>query len=74
MAAALGWRCLPITRTMIEDGTAIELIAQALSAEPDDEIRMPIHLGIPGVGVVVSAGPRPELVIEDDPADGDAAP
>jgi hypothetical protein len=32
MAAALGWRCLPITKLMIEDGTAIELIAQALSA------------------------------------------
>lgn len=36
------------------------------AAEPDDEIRMPIHPGIPGVGVVVSAGPRPELVIERD--------
>jgi hypothetical protein len=36
------------------------------SAEPDDEIRMPIQPGIPGVGVVVSAGPRPELVIEDE--------
>jgi len=44
------------------------------SAEPDDEIRMPMTPGIPGVGVVVSAGPRPELVIEADPPDGDAAP
>ena len=32
----------------------------------DDEIRMPMEPGIPGVGVVVSAGPRPELVIERD--------
>ena len=31
MAAALGWRCLPVTRSMIEDGTAIELISQALT-------------------------------------------
>ena len=41
------------------------------AAAPDDEIRMPIHLGIPGVGVVVSAGPRPELVLEDDPPAGE---
>ena len=33
MAAALGWRCLPVTREMIEDGTAIKLIAQALGVE-----------------------------------------
>ncbi len=36
------------------------------AAAPDDEIRMPMETGIPGVGVVVSAGPRPELVIERD--------
>ena len=36
------------------------------SAEADDEIRMPMSPGIPGVGVVVRAGPRPELVIERD--------
>jgi len=41
------------------------------AAAPDDEIRMPIHPGIPGVGVVVSAGPRPELVLEDDPPAGE---
>lgn len=33
MAAALGWRCLPVTREMIEDGTAVALIAQALGLE-----------------------------------------
>jgi len=41
------------------------------SAAPDDEIRMPMTPGIPGVGVVVSAGPRPELVLEDDPPAGE---
>lgn len=30
MAAALGWRCLPVTEAMIEDGTAVDLIRQAL--------------------------------------------
>lgn len=30
IAAALGWRVLPVSRAMIEDGTAVELIAQAL--------------------------------------------
>lgn len=30
LAAAYGWRCLPLTREMIEDGTAVRLIAQAL--------------------------------------------
>jgi len=30
MAAAVGWRVLPVTREMIEDGTAIEMIALAL--------------------------------------------
>ena len=44
------------------------------AAAPDDEIRMPMTPGIPGVGVVVSAGPRPELVIEADQPDGDVAP
>jgi hypothetical protein len=34
LAAALGWRCLPLTRAMIEDGTAVELIAQALGVGP----------------------------------------
>src|SRR6187551_1472160 len=41
------------------------------AAAPDDEIRMPMAPGIPGVGVVVSAGPRPELVLEDDPPAGE---
>ena len=41
------------------------------AAAPDDEIRMPMTPGIPGVGVVVSAGPRPELVLEDDPPAGE---
>lgn len=30
IAAALGWRVLPLTREMIEDGTAVALIRQAL--------------------------------------------
>lgn len=30
MAAALGWRVLPLTTDMIEDGQAVALIAQAL--------------------------------------------
>lgn len=30
LAAALGWRCLPLTREMIEDGTAVNLLASAL--------------------------------------------
>lgn len=33
LAAAYGWRCLPLTREMIEDGTAVRLIAQALGLE-----------------------------------------
>ncbi len=33
MAAALGWRCLPLTKKLIEDGTAVRLIAQALGVE-----------------------------------------
>jgi hypothetical protein len=46
------------------------LLAQP-SAEPDNEIRMSVSPGIVGVGVVVSAGPRPELVLEDDPPAGE---
>ena len=30
MAAALGWRVLPVSKAMIESGQAVELIAQAL--------------------------------------------
>lgn len=30
LAAAYGWRCLPLTREMIESGQAVQLIAQAL--------------------------------------------
>jgi hypothetical protein len=30
LGAALGWRCLPVTPEMIEDGSAVELIRQAL--------------------------------------------
>lgn len=41
MAAALGWRCLPVTRSMIEDGSAIELIAQALSAPASADQQQP---------------------------------
>lgn len=33
LAAAFGWRCLPLTREMIEDGTAVNLIARALGVE-----------------------------------------
>lgn len=33
IAAALGWRVLPISRAMIESGQATELIAQALEAQ-----------------------------------------
>jgi hypothetical protein len=35
MAAALGWRVLPVTRAMIEDGTAIDLIRQALGVSDE---------------------------------------
>ena len=38
MAAALGWRCLPVTREMIESGQAVELIAQALEVEGTDYV------------------------------------
>ena len=30
LGAALGWRVLPLTRELIEDGTAVALIRQAL--------------------------------------------
>jgi hypothetical protein len=30
LAAAMGWRVLPVTREMIEDGIAVELIRRAL--------------------------------------------
>jgi hypothetical protein len=30
LGAALGWRVLPLTRELIEDGTAVTLIRQAL--------------------------------------------
>ena len=33
IAAALGWRVLPISKAMIESGQAVELIAQALGVE-----------------------------------------
>lgn len=33
IAAALGWRCLPISKAMIASGQAVELIAQALGVE-----------------------------------------
>jgi hypothetical protein len=36
MAAALGWRCLPVTKTMIESGDAVRLIAQALGIEIEE--------------------------------------
>jgi hypothetical protein len=65
--------CIACGKRWAETGTPLHATAcptRALlampAAEPDDEIRMPIHPGIPGVGVVVSAGPRPELVIEPD--------
>lgn len=35
MAAAVGWRVLPISRAMIESGEAIALIRQALGLETD---------------------------------------
>ena len=34
MAAAVGWRVLPVTREMIESGEAVTLIAQALGVKP----------------------------------------
>ncbi len=34
LAAARGWRILPVTREMIESGEAVELIAQALKTDP----------------------------------------
>lgn len=37
MAGALGWRFLPVTRKMIEDGTAIDLIRQALGATDESD-------------------------------------
>lgn len=33
IAAALGWRVLPISKAMIESGQAVELIAQALGVD-----------------------------------------
>jgi len=33
IAAALGWRVLPLSKAMIEDGTAIVLLRQALGLE-----------------------------------------
>jgi hypothetical protein len=35
MAAAVGWRCLPITREMIESGEAVRLIGLALGVSDD---------------------------------------
>lgn len=35
LAAALGWRCLPISKAMIESGEAIRLIRQALAHRED---------------------------------------
>jgi hypothetical protein len=35
MAAAVGWRVLPVTREMIESGDAVRLIAQALGVTDD---------------------------------------
>jgi hypothetical protein len=32
-AVALGWRVIPVTRTMITEGLAVELIARALGVE-----------------------------------------
>jgi hypothetical protein len=37
MAAALGWRVLPVTKSMIESGEAVRLIAQALEPAPGTE-------------------------------------
>jgi hypothetical protein len=39
IAAALGWRVLPITVEMIESGQAVELIRQALEIVPATEAR-----------------------------------
>jgi hypothetical protein len=36
IAAAMGWRVLPISKAMIEDGQAVELIAQALGVGCED--------------------------------------
>lgn len=35
LAAAVGWRVLPLTREMIEDGTAVNLIARALGVRTE---------------------------------------
>ena len=37
IAAALGWRVLPVTRDMIESGQAVDLIRQALEIAPVTE-------------------------------------
>jgi len=37
-AVVLGWRVLPVTRTMISEGLAVELIAQALGLEARDAL------------------------------------
>jgi hypothetical protein len=39
IAAALGWRVLPLTDDMIESGQAIELIRQALEIAPAEQAR-----------------------------------
>jgi hypothetical protein len=39
LAAALGWRVLPVTREMIESGEAVRLIAQALQVGVRDARR-----------------------------------
>jgi hypothetical protein len=39
IAAALGWRVLPLTDEMIESGQAVELIRQALEIAPAEQAR-----------------------------------
>lgn len=36
LAAALGWRLLPVTKEMIESGDAVRLLAQALGIEIEE--------------------------------------
>jgi hypothetical protein len=37
IAAALGWRVLPLSKAMIESGQAVDLLARALEEVRDDE-------------------------------------
>lgn len=76
-AAVLGWKVIPVTPEMVDDGTALDRVRRALAPvpnpnsfngsgpEPNDLEFLPHEIRRGVVGRVVSKRERPDLIIED---------